>query len=294
VSTVSDDQGLVLVIGGAEREGAAAVGHLRARGLPVRALLRTGEDAAAERLYAAGASPVFADPEDLASVERALEGVASLVLSIDEADSGPRARLHEGRVVADAASRAPDLAELVYIAGSGTEHHQVSCDRSKEIEERMRELGLPLTVLRPVTLMEEIPWYWLHRYDSGLELATPYEPDLPLPLVAADDVGALAALAVADPQLFAGRAHVTIAGDEATPRSIADELARDLDEPVRLTEVQVEGVFMYPDAVGHARDLEWLRSVYPQIQTLRQWLTVCGSDVCRSMVGLAPGGPIRG
>lgn len=284
---MSEDQSLVLVIGGAEHEGAAAVRHLRARGLPVRALLREGEDAAAELLYSVGASPVFADPEDAAAVARALEGVRSLVLNIDEADSGPRARLHEGRVVAEAASRAPDLGELVYIAGSGTEHHQVSCDRSREIEESMRRLGLPLTVLRPVTLMEEIPWYWLHRYETGLELATPYEPDLPLPLVAADDVGALAALAVVEPEVFAGRAHVTVAGDEATPRGIADELARDLGEPVRLTEVQIEGVFMYPDAVGHARDLEWLRSVHPRLQTLRDWLTVCGSDVCRRMVGPA-------
>ncbi len=288
---MSDDRGLVLVIGGAEREGTAAVRHLRARGLPVRALLRRGEDEAAERLFAAGATCVVADPEDRGSVERALEGVRSLVLSVDEADSGPRARLHEGRVVAEAASRAPDLVGLVYIAGSGTQHHQVSCDRSGEIEDLMRRLELPLTVLRPVTLMEEIPWYWLHRYAGGLELATPYEPDLPLPLVAADDVGALAALAVTDPELFLDHTQVTVAGDEATPRSIAEELARDLGESVGLTEVQVEGVFMYPDAVGHARDLEWLRSVHPRLQTLREWLTVCGSDVCRDMVGGAAGGP---
>ena len=283
---MSEDRGTVLVIGGAEHEGAAAIGHLRHRGLSVRALLKQGEEAAAERIGAMGAQAILADPEDPAAVQQALEGVRSLVLVIDEADSGPRARLHEGRVVAEAAARA-DLGEVVYIAGSGTEHHQVSCDRSREIEERMHRLDLPLTVLRPVTLMEEIPWYWLHRYPSGLELATPYEPGLPLPLVAADDVGAVAALAVEEPELFLGHTHITVAGDEATPLSIAEELERDLGEAVRLTEVQVEGVFMFPDAVGHAHDLEWLRSVHPGMQTLREWLTVCGSDVCRSMVGVA-------
>jgi hypothetical protein len=46
-------------------------------------------------------------------------------------------------------------------------------------------------------------------------------------------------------------------------------------------------VFMYPDAVGHARDLAWLREIHPRLQTLREWLTVCGSDVCRTMVGAA-------
>jgi hypothetical protein len=150
--------------------------------------------------------------------------------------------------VAEAAAHASDLVALVYVAGSGTEHHQVACDRSREIEGLMCKLGLPLTVLRPV---------------------------------------------VTDPQVFRGREHVTVAGDEATPRSMAMELERDLGEPVRLTEVQVEGVFMYPDAVGHAHDLDWLRGVYPGLQTLREWLTACGSDVCRSMVGVASGGAPR-
>jgi uncharacterized protein YbjT (DUF2867 family) len=285
VDIVGEENGAVLVVGAAELEGSAAVRHLRERGLTVSALVRSSDDAA-DRLQ--GARPVVADPADPASVEHALQGVRSLVVVIDEADSGPRARLHEGRAVADAARRA-GVAQVVYIAGSGTDHHQVSCDRSREIEHHMHELGLPLTVLRPVTLMEEIAWYWLNRFPSGLELATPYEPDLPLPLVAADDVGAVAALAVADPELFAGHRTVTVAGDETTPRRIADDLTRALDERVQLTEVQVEGVFMFPDAVGHASDLEWLREAYPPLQSLREWLAVCGSRVCRSMVGAKAG-----
>jgi uncharacterized protein YbjT (DUF2867 family) len=285
VSTVSTDIGTVLVVGGDELEGMAAVRGLRERGLPVRALLRAGEQGAAAKLQAAGAMTLYGDPEDRASVEHALEGVGSVVVVIDEAGSGPQARVREGRTVAEAARRA-GVAQVVYIAGSGPDHHQVSCDRSVEIEEHLRALGLPLTVLRPVTLMEEIPWYWLHRHPSGLEFATPYEPDLPLPLVAADDVGAVAALAVSEPGLFLGRA-VSLAGDEATPRGIAADLARALGEPVSLVEVQVEGVFMFPEAVGHARDLQWLRTVYPPLLTLQEWLTSCGSEVCRAMVGAA-------
>lgn len=280
------DDGTVLVIGAAELEGFAAVRHLRKRGLAVMALLRSEDDEASQRFRSMGAQAVIADPGDRGAVERALARAGSLVMVIDEADSGPRARLHEGRVVAEAA-RESGIGKVVYIAGSGTDHHQVSCDRSREIEHHMRELELPLVVLRPVTLMEEIPWYWLNRFPSGLELATPYEPDLPLPLVAADDIGALAALAVSDPGLFTVHPTVTVAGEEATPRRIAEELTDALDEPVRLTEVQVEGVFMYPDAVGHARDLAWLREIHPRLQTLREWLTVCGSEVCRTMVGAA-------
>ena len=65
MSTVGEDRGTVLVIGGAEHEGSAAIRHLRDRGLAVRALLKEGEGATAERLAALGAEPVLADPEDL-------------------------------------------------------------------------------------------------------------------------------------------------------------------------------------------------------------------------------------
>jgi uncharacterized protein YbjT (DUF2867 family) len=285
VSVVSEDNGTVLVFGGDELEGTSAVRSLRDRGFAVKVVLGGADDQAVARLRTLGATVAPGDVNDGAALESALHGAHSLVVVIDEADVGPQARLREGRVVAEAA-RASGVGHVVYIAGTGPDHHQVSCDRSREIEERMRELKLPLTVLRPVTLMEEVPWYWLDRFPTGLELATPYEPDLPLPLVAADDIGAVAALAVAQPGPFLGRS-VALAGDEVTPRLIADEIARALEEPVRLTEVQVEGVFMYPEAVGHARDLEWLRGVYPPLLTFREWLTSCGSDVCRSMVGTA-------
>jgi uncharacterized protein YbjT (DUF2867 family) len=279
---MSEDKGIVLVIGAAEREGEAAVMHLRKRGLPVRALLRTADADAAGRLQSMGVWPTYGDLADRSSIEHALEGIDALVMVLEEADTGPGERLHEGLALAEAAGRA-GVRLVAYVAGSGPDHHNVSCDRSREIERRMHALRLPLTVLRPATVMEEIPWYWLSRFGGDVVLATPYEPDLPLPLVAADDIGALAALAVADPGLFVGRT-VGLAGDVATPRQIAGVVSLALDEDVSLTEVQVEGVFMYPEAVGHAPDLAWLRGVYPPLHTLRSWLERGGgSELCRSV-----------
>jgi uncharacterized protein YbjT (DUF2867 family) len=277
---MSDDNGIVLVIGAAGLEGSATVTHLIERGMPVRALLRTTDAGAASRLQRAGVWPMYGDLEDRESVAHALQGIDALVMVLDEADTVPGERLHDGLAVAEAAGRA-GVKHLVYAAGSGSDHHNVSCDRSREIERRVHALGLPATVLRPATVMEEIPWYWLSRLGGDLVLATPYEPDLPLPLAAADDVGALAAMAVADPHLFAGRT-IAVAGDVATPRQIANLLSQSLGEEVHLSEVQVEGVFMYPEAVGPAPDLGWLRGVYPPLQTLPDWLERGGGlELCR-------------
>ena len=60
-------------------------------------------------------------------------------------------------------------------------------------------IGLPLTVLRPVTIMEEIPWFWLSLLGGEAVLATPYDPDKRLPMICLDDVAGLAARAIPSP-----------------------------------------------------------------------------------------------
>ena len=111
--------------------------------------------------------------------------------------------------------------------------------------------------------MEEVPWYWLSRYGRDLTLATPFVATAHLPLVALDDVGALAALAALRPGEFEGRS-VDLAGDTATPLEIAARLTTALGEPVSYEEVQVEGVFVYQEASTQVHDVDWLRERVPR------------------------------
>ena len=108
--------------------------------------------------------------------------------------------------------------------------------------------------------MEEIPWYWLSRYGSALFLATPFEAKDRLPLIALDDVAALAATALARPGEFVGKT-IDVAGDVSSPGDIAALLTVELRQPVAYSQVQVEGVFMYPSASSATGDIEWLRAV---------------------------------
>ncbi len=133
--------------------------------------------------------------------------------------------------------------------------------------------------------MEEVPWYWLSRHARELTLATPFVATNHLPLVALDDVGALAALAVTRPEDFAGRT-IDVAGDVQTPPDIASRLAEALGEPVRHEEVQVEGVFVYQEASTPVHDMEWLRIIHPRLHTFSSWLEEGGGlELCRRHVG---------
>ena len=277
---MTTDNGTIYVVGAAGHQGGAALEHLRARGLEAHALFDE-RDARQMR------DPRWADPatriarlDDPASVGRALRGAGALFLVLEQPETGPAERLRQGKAVAEAAARA-GVGHIVFAAASGPDHHQLSCDVGSEIERRLHKLEVPTTVLRPATFMEEIPWYWLSRLGRELTLSTPFGAGNHLPLVALDDVGALAALALARPGEFTRRT-IAVAGDTKTPLQIAARLTTGLGEPVRYEEVQVEGVFVNQEASTPVHDIGWLRSVYPQLHSFAGWLEEGGGlDLCR-------------
>jgi len=286
VSGMTTATGPAYVVGAAGHQGGAALHHLQALGVEAHALFdeRDGRRLRDERW--AGAATRLVRFDAPGAVERALHGAAALVMVLEDPDTGPAERLRHGRGIADAASRA-GVGHIVLVAATGPDHHRLACDVSAETEQYIRRLDLPATVLRPATFMEEVPWYWLSRLGRELTLATPFAAGAHLPLVALDDVGALAALAVTRPGEFAGR-DIDLAGDTQTPLGIASLLTAGLGEPVRSEEVQVEGVFVYQEASSQVHDVEWLRGVYPRLRTFSSWLEEGGGlELCRHAAGMA-------
>ena len=273
--------GSVLVIGAAGHQGSAVLRHLSDRGLEAEILLDDRGEGKAHGLPWQRAETASLD--DAAALEHAFRSASALFVVLDDPQSGPDERLLHGRAIADAAARA-GIEHVVYSAGTGPDHHRIACDRSRAIEEHLRSLGVPLTVLRPTTVMEEIAWYWLSRYGSTLVLATPFEAQSRLPLIAVDDIAALAVTALAAPSDFLSRT-IAVAGEVSSPAAIAALLSQELGEPVACSEVQVEGVFIYPEASAATSDIAWLRSVYPGLHTLRSWLEEGGGlALCRRAV----------
>ena len=281
--------GPVYVVGAAGHQGGAAIRHLHELGVEAHALFdeRDGRRLRDERW--AGAATRLVRFDDPGAVEGALRGARALILILEDPDTGPAERLRHGQNIVDAAARA-GVGHTVFAAATGPDHHRLSCDVSSETERYLRRLDLPATVLHPATFMEEVPWYWLSRFRRDLTLATPFVASARLPLVALDDVGALAALAATRPGEFAGRT-LDVAGETLTPLDISAQLAAALGEPVAYEEVQVEGVFVYQEASTQVHDVEWLRGVYPKLHTFAGWLKEGGGlELCRHHVGARGGG----
>jgi uncharacterized protein YbjT (DUF2867 family) len=280
VIEVDMSSSLVLVIGGAGHQGRIVVRRLREQGLPVHVLTDEPTSGETQALRQLGVELVHGSLDDRASLDQALKGVDALFMVLDQTDAGPSGRQRHGKAIGDAAKQA-GVRHVVYSAATGSDHHLLSCDRSSEIEDHLRELGLPLTVLRPVTIMEEIPWYWLSSLGREAVLATPYATTTRLPMICVDDVAGLAALAIAEPGQFRGQT-IEIAGDKASMAEVADLLTQELNQTVRVTEIQVEGVFMLAETDEPSVDIPRLRSVYPQLHTVSTWLALGGGlELCR-------------
>src|SRR6516162_855012 len=166
------------------------------KGWKLRALTRNPRSAAALDLARLGVEVLPGDLEDPASLERPVHGAYGVYGVQDFWAVGARREVQQGKNLADAAKKA-GVAHFVYSSVGGAERKSgIDHWESKwEIEQHIRKLGLPATVIRPVAFMED---YYVDQVEIGIlkgKLADPIRGDKPYQTIAVDDIGAFVALA---------------------------------------------------------------------------------------------------
>src|SRR6516225_9309326 len=203
------------------------------KGWKLRALTRHCDSHAAQKLADRGVELVQGDLEDPAALERVTRGVYGIFSVQDFWAVGARREVQQGKNLADAAKKAK-VEHFVYSSVGGAERNSgIDHWESKwEVEKYIRGLGLPATILRPVAFMEN---YYIDQVEIGIlqgKLIDPIRADKPYQTIAADDIGAFAALAFERPQEFIGVA-LEIAGSELTNLEAAQVFSRVLGKPVK-------------------------------------------------------------
>ena len=289
-----NQMGPVLVIGATGQQGGATARHLLERGRTVHALVRDPGSPAATALRDAGATLVAGDLDDPGSLRTAMEGAHGVFLVLTMM-VGPRispeavvAEERRGKVVADLAHES-GVKHLVYSSLNGAGAHSgVPYYESKaRIEEHIHAAGLPATVLRPVSFMDNFATYSrpvLH--DGELVVSLAVRPELPMQLIAVRDIGAFAAIAFDRPDHFLGRT-VEIAGDVLTPVAIAETFGRVCGLPARFRQTPIEQVRAFDEQLAQMftffdehpselADLTQLRAEHPGLMRLETWLRTTG------------------
>ncbi|NJP91016.1 NmrA/HSCARG family protein [Nonomuraea sp. FMUSA5-5] len=275
----------VLVTGATGNQGGATARHLLADGWHVRALVRDDTTPAAVALAGAGAELVRGDLDDRASIEAAARGAYG-IYSVQSANPN---EIAQGRNVADAA-KAAGVRHLVYSSVGGVEsqnrfyvEHGWGAIDKWQIEEHIRDLGVPATILRPAGFMEDFTS--AARFFQNGSLNVPWRDDLVMQLIAIEDTGAFAALAFAEPDVYLGRA-LEITGDRLTAPQIAEALSAAAGRGVPHTRVPLEvlwehapevaKVFTWADETYYDTDLAPLREAHAGLMDFATWLNRSG------------------
>ncbi|MCW2919837.1 MAG: fldH [Actinomycetia bacterium] len=287
---MADHKGPVLVIGATGQQGGATAQHLLERGQTVHALVRDPDSPAAKALQGAGADLVLGDLDDPTSLRTAMEGVHGVFLVLTMmvgskiSPEGVVAEERRGKAVADLAQES-GIEHLVYSSLNGAGAHSgIPYYESKaRIEEHIQALGLPATVLRPVSFMDNFATYNRPVLDDGeLVVNLAVRPELPMQLISVRDIGAFAAIAFDRPGRFLGRT-VEIAGDVLTPPEIAETFGRVCGLPARFRRTPIERIRAFDEQLAQMftffnehpselSDLSALRTDHPGLMQLETWL----------------------
>ncbi|MBC6445707.1 NmrA/HSCARG family protein [Actinokineospora xionganensis] len=274
---------VIAVTGATGRQGGAVARHLLADGWRVRALTRDPNSAKARALVEAGADVVKADMDDPDTLSPAIEGAYGVYSVQNFMISGLEAEVRQGKNVADAA-KAAGVGHLVHgSAGTGYETGVGSWDSKLAVRAYMRELGLPVTELRPMAFMELMTdkgyfppvsaWHLMPKLMGA---------DRPVVWISVDDLGAIAARVFADPDRFLG-ADIPLAADVRSMTECREIWREVMGKPPKWFPMPV---WLFERFVGPdlTRMWRWLRTadialetastleILPSAATVREWL----------------------
>jgi uncharacterized protein YbjT (DUF2867 family) len=302
---MTDSSGAVLVTGATGAQGGATARRLLAAGRRVRFLTRDAHGASARALIAAGAQVAQGDMGDPASIGAAMQGVEA-VFSVQMPDlSGNDYERRHGFALVQAA-RTAGVTRFVHTSVAQTGRHTSfpGWDSGRwlnnywtdkwDIEEAVRHAGFAhWTVLQPAFMMDNLACPKSRHMFPHLahgELLTALRPETRLDFIAADDVGAFAAAAFAEPSRLHGQT-IPLASEALTMSEVAATLARTLDVPIRAVHVSPQeavaaGLFTgwvntqeWMNEVGYAVDIDRARSHGIALTTLDTWVAARRSDI---------------
>jgi uncharacterized protein YbjT (DUF2867 family) len=273
-----------LVTGATGQQGGATLDALLARGHQVRALTRKPDSPGARRLAGRGVEVVAGDLDDTASLDRALAGVdgAFLVTAFRGGGASVESEERQGKNFVEAAART-GLRHLVFSSVGGAERRTgIPHFESKwRVEEHARARGVPFTVVRPAFFMENLlmPFVLRALFVGGLR--TVLGQSKTLQLIAAADIGIIAAGFLDEGPASAGTAleiaseALTVPQLQETHRHVAGKGLMGLPMPralLRRMPAEISGMLFWLGETGYQADIEAVRRRHPGMLSFEAWL----------------------
>jgi uncharacterized protein YbjT (DUF2867 family) len=306
------DKKIIVVIGATGAQGGGLVRAIladKSGPFAARAITRNANSEKAQALRAAGAEVVAADADKPETLGKAFGGAhgAFLVTNYWEHFS-PERELVQARNMAQAA-KAAEVPHVIWSTLEDTrkwiplsdnrmptlmgKYKVPHFDAKGEADQIFRDLGVPTTLLLTSFYWDNLIFFGAgpQRGPDGVLAITFPMDDKKLPAIAVEDIGKAAYAIFKRGGEFINQT-VGIAGEHLTGAEMARALTRALGQEVRYNNVppEVYRSFGFPgaDDLGNmfqfkrdfndyfcgARNLQFSRSLNPELQTFEQWLAL--------------------
>ena len=216
----------VLVAGATGTQGSSVVDHLLSGEFgeyDVHGLTRRADSDAARTLESRGVTVLEGNLTDSERMRECCEGVDAVFCVTTFFEAGTDVETKQGLTLAEAANDV-GIERFIYSSvGSADEAPLAHFTSKARVEERIEELGFEYTIIRPVFFMQNFVYFHGEELADGT-LSMPMSPDKPLALLDATDIGKTVAMALAEPERFAGKT-IELAGDNRPPVEIAAALS---------------------------------------------------------------------
>lgn len=214
----------ILVIGGTGQQGGSTINALlRQGGFTIRTISRNPDSSSAKKLSEQGVQVLKGDITNKPSLVAALQGADTIYFMTDnKGPQGAAGEVIQGKAVLEAV-REVGVKRVVFssvqsadrtASVGGVPHFESKA----EIEKLIKGSELQWTILRPAAFMDFIPLSGAGRYMT-LGLIGAMLGQKKLQFIATEDIGIVAAKAIAEPERFSGKT-IDLAGDELSAEEV--------------------------------------------------------------------------
>jgi len=278
----------ILVVGATGHQGGAVVEALLRTDFSVRALVRNMGSDEAQALRKRGVEMVLADLDDYGSLIHSMDGTYGVFSMLNFMDAGVQKEEERGKRVADAAKEAA-VQHFIYSSVGGAERNTgIPHFESKwHVEQHIRMLELPFSVVRPTTFMTNLMESPANMR-FGMFSRMRGENMKPLQMIAVQDIGKWVAHMFLNHERFLGKA-VEIAGDEVdftkmmtAYQKVYGKTPMDLQPPPQpapaapstFVSGDFEKMINWINTYGYKADLEMNRREIPDLLTYEQFIAL--------------------
>src|SRR5690606_15861290 len=222
---------LIFVTGGTGKQGGAVARELFKAGFQVKVLTRNPTSLKCQELKKRGIECVKGNLNEIDTYREYVRNAYG-VFSVQTFEKGVKREIEQGKTLANLSSQF-GVKHFVYSSVAGANLHTgIPHFESKyEIEEHIKKIGLPYTILRPASHYENFLLPQVKKSILKGKLLQPTNRETLLQFVSCEDVGRMAVKAFDDPDTYLYQT-ITLVSEALTTGQVADLFSAKLNMPV--------------------------------------------------------------